>query len=77
MTLMQRALASQQAVAAGISEDLAPDTAGGNGSDTGEMSCASGLPISPSRGGMLDYRIAPEPGVVPAAPLVSSSHTGA
>jgi hypothetical protein len=55
MTLMQMALASQQAVAAGISEDLAPDTAGGKGSDTGETSCASRLSISPSRSGMLDY----------------------
>jgi hypothetical protein len=77
MTLMQTALVSQQAVAAGIREELAACPAGGNGSDTGEMSCASGPSTSPSGNGTPDPRLVPELDIVTAAPPAASSHTGA
>jgi hypothetical protein len=46
MTMMQTALASQQAVAADIRADLGAGPTGSKGSDTGEVSCVSGLSIS-------------------------------
>src|SRR5260221_14057815 len=54
MTMMQAALASQQAAAADLRADLRAEPTGSKGSDTGEMSCASGQSISLPHCGMRD-----------------------
>ncbi len=76
MTMMQTALASQQATAAGIRADLGAGPAGSKGSDTGEMSWVPGLSITLSRCGVrgTDWRRSQ---VVTTTPPASSSHTRA
>src|SRR5215467_8439958 len=73
MTVIQMALASQQAPAASISADLSAELAS-EGSDTGTAPDASGSAVILPRGKMPDSRSAPKLDVVTAAPPASSSH---
>jgi hypothetical protein len=77
MTVMQIALASQQAPAASISADLPAGPGVCQGSDTGTPPDASASAVILPRGRMPDSRPALKLDVVTAPPPASSSHAGA
>ena len=76
MTVIQTALASQQAPAASISADLLSGPAVCQGSDTGTAPDVSGSVVVLPCGRMPDSRPELELGVVMAAPPAPSSHAG-